>query len=100
MAEEVILKHPGIYSNAFSLLVRKIAERIGPDDANYAAYRELSSYVMPPEFMTWYYTPSSDVSKFNRFLMFRKSHKISAIDVILNALGIMFNPSVALTVNE
>jgi hypothetical protein len=91
MAEEVILKNPGIYSNAFSFLVRKIAERIGPGDANYAAYRELSSYVMPPEFMTWYYT-RSDVPKFNKFLMFRDSHKISAEDVIKQKPKMVVDP--------
>ena len=77
-----ILANPKIFSKAFSFLVRKIAERIVPEDANYAAYQELANYEMPPDFMTWYYTPSSDVPKFKKFEMFRTTHKISAMEVM------------------
>jgi hypothetical protein len=81
-AKKTILEKPEIFSRAFSLLVKKIAQVITPADANYEAYQELSSYEMPPDFMTWYYTDSND-PKFAKFDMFRKlADKISAMEVI------------------
>ena len=80
--KKIILANPKSFSRAFSFLVRKIAQIIEPKDANYAAYQELASCEMPPDFLTWYYTPSSDVPKFKKFEMFRTTHKISAMDVM------------------
>ena len=80
-AKATILANPARFSAAFSSLVRQIAELIGPDDDNYKAYQELASYEMPPEFMVWYYN-GTNVPKFTIYEMFRKKHKISAMDVI------------------
>ena len=79
--KKIILANPKSFSRAFSFLVKKFAQEIGRGDANYAAYNELASNEMPPDFLTWYYTPSSD-PKFKKFEMFRRTHKISAIDVM------------------
>lgn len=38
-AKATILANPERFSAAFSSLVKQIAERIGPDDANYKAYQ-------------------------------------------------------------
>jgi hypothetical protein len=80
-AKKIILENPKSFSKAFSFLVAKIAQIIGPKDANYEAYQELANYEMPPDFMTWYYS-GDEVRKFEKFEMFRRTHKISATEVI------------------